>query len=198
MSSSRGSEGFCVCVSGVPGVGKTRLLHTHVTEREPRDRQITGSSIVKGIIAPASVRDLDTWPESRRNEVREASIRRLRRERRETTGRLLIDGHFTLRNRATRAVEPIFTPGDRSFFDALALVDAPIDQILAWRAGDPRDRGRESAEEILAHQVAERAEGQRLAREMGVPYLIITSVELSDRLDALTGFLDAHARLVAR
>ena len=194
---TRGPEGFSVCLSGVPGVGKTMLLHAHVTEREPRDRQITGSSVVKGIIAPASVRDLDTWPETKREEVREESIRRLRIQRRETAGRLLVDGHFTLRNRATGVIEPIFTPGDRAFFDAVALIEAPIEQVLAWRQGDTRDRGAETPEQITAHLDAERAEGERLAREMGVPYLIVTVISLPARLDALAAFLDEHAFLGA-
>ena len=194
---TRGSEGFSVCVSGVPGVGKTMLLQTHVTQRESRDRQITGSSVVKGIIAPASVRDLDTWPEEKRDEVREESIRRLRDQRRDTSGRLLVDGHFTLRNRATGVIEPIFTPGDRSFFDALALIEAPIEQVLAWRQGDTRDRGAETPEQILAHLAAERAEGERLAKEMRVPYLLVTDTSLTDRLDSLAEFLNQHASLGA-
>ena len=43
---------------GENGAGKTTLLRAHV-EREMRDMQVTGSSIVKAIIAPSSVHDLD-------------------------------------------------------------------------------------------------------------------------------------------
>jgi adenylate kinase len=171
------------------------LLQAHVREREARDRQITGSSVVKALIAPATVRDLDGWSEEQRAEVREASIRQLQAQRRETPGRLLVDGHFTLRNRISGGVGPIFTPGDCGFYDALALVDASAEQVIAWRLADGRDRGAEVLVQVEEHLAAERVEGARLAAAMGVPYLVVLAPALPERLRQLSVFLDEHAGL---
>jgi adenylate kinase len=176
-------------------VGKTSLLQAHVREQEPRDRQIAGSSVVKVIIAPATVQDFDRWPQERRVEAREQSIRRLQGQRREAEGRLLVDGHFTLRNRFTGDIASIFTPGDRGFYDALVLVEAPAEQVMAWRRADPRDRGAEPLLQVEEHLAAERAEGARLATAMGVPYLVISVLDLPERLSLLSAFLDEYASL---
>ncbi len=188
-------HGFSVCIGGVPGVGKTSLLEAHVRGHELRDRHLIGSSIVKAIIAPSSVRELDSWPAARRVAVREAAITKLRDVRRTTPGRLLVDGHFTLRNRTTRTVEPIFTPGDRAFYDALLLLDARAELVESWRSGDTRIREQESLAEIEEHLAAEREEAARLAASMGVPFLVLVVPTLSDRLRALSDFLDTHAQL---
>ena len=116
-------HGFAVCVGGISGVGKTTLLQQHVAG-EPRDQQVTGSSVIRQIIAPDGFEALDRWPPARREQVREESIARLVAMRAACPGRLLIDGHFTLRNRGTGALESVFTPGDRGFYQALVLVDA--------------------------------------------------------------------------
>jgi adenylate kinase len=191
----RAERGFCVCVGGIDGVGKTTLLQAHAREREPRDVQLTGSSIVRGLIAPATVEDFDRWTEARREEVRGAAIAALRTRRGEAVGRLLVDGHFTLRHRVSGRVEPIFTAEDRGFYDALLLVEAPAELVASWRRGDTRARRDESVAGIEEHLVAERMEGRRLASEMGVPFAVITSTVVSDRLRELASFLAAYAAL---
>jgi adenylate kinase len=192
---ARSANGFCACVGGIPGVGKTTLLSAHVREREPRDRAITGSSVIKELIAPATVGVFDVWPEARRAEVREGAVSKLRERRRETVGRLLVDGHFTLRSRISGSIEGIFTPGDRAFYDALVLVEAPAEHVLAWRLADLRNRDAEPLALVEEHLAAERAEGARLSAAMGVPYLVVTARELTARLDQLSVFLDEHASL---
>jgi adenylate kinase len=192
---ARPGDGFCACVGGIPGAGKTTLLGAHVREREPRDRAITGSSIIKALIAPATVGAFDAWPEARRTEVREAAISRLRERRRETPARLLVDGHFTLRSRITGSIDIVFTPGDCAFYDALVLVEAPAEQVMAWRRVDARDRGAEPLALVEEHLAAERAEGARLSAAMGVPYLVVSEPELPARLDRLSAFLGEHAAL---
>lgn len=189
------ARGFCVCVGGVDGVGKTTLLQAHAREHEPRDAQLTGSSIVRALIAPATVEDFDRWSEARRQEVRGAAIEALRARREEAAGRLLVDGHFTLRNRVTGRVEPIFTEQDRAFYDALVLVEASAEVVAAWRRDDTRARRQESVEGIEEHLAAERAEGHRLAAMMGVPFGVITSTSMEVRLRELADFLAAHAAL---
>lgn len=187
--------GFCVCIGGIDGVGKTTLLQAHTREREHRDVQLTGSSVVRSLIAPATFDDFDRWPEARRDAVREAAIEALRAKRSETSGRLLIDGHFTLRHRVTGRVEPIFTAADQAFYDALLLVEASAEVIAAWRRADARTRRDEPSEGIEEHLAAEREEGRRLASAMGVPFAVITSTSMDARLRELAAFLDAHAAL---
>lgn len=184
------SQGFCVCVSGVPGVGKTTLLVEHVNQNH-FDRQITGSSIIKALIAPATVDDFDKWPSSRREIIREASINSLKSIRKECPGRLVLDGHFTLRNRSSSIVEPVFTASDKLFFDALVLVELVPERILSMRNNDTRDRIYEDVETIAHHQVLERKVALELSCEMNVPLAIIDQCELGERLKALNTFLDA-------
>lgn len=194
MTSTHWLDGFAVCIGGVPGVGKTALLQAHV-QSETRDRQMTGSSIIKSIIAPASVRDLDSWPLERRERVREESINRLRSHKMQCPGRLLIDGHFTLRNRGSGKVEPIFTQEDKAFFNGLVLVQAPPVAVLSQRKADNRDRGAESEDDIAEHIELERNEGRRLADEMAVPFLELLDSDLSLRLRRLNDFLDTISPL---
>jgi adenylate kinase len=167
----------------------------HVREREPRDVQQTGSSVIREIIAPATFDDFDAWTEVHRAQVREQAIRRLDELRRLTAGRLLIDGHFVLRNRRTGTLEPVFTPGDCGFYDALALVDPPAAWVAHIRATDTRQRKEVPVEQIEVHLSAERYEANRLAAEMSVPLLVIRDVDLDARLRSLATFLDSIATL---
>ncbi|SEL19184.1 AAA family ATPase [Ectothiorhodospira marina] len=183
------TQGFCACVSGVPGVGKTTLLVEH-TARHPFDWQITGSSVIKSLIAPTTFTDFDTWPEWRREKIRESSILNLNGIRGECPGRLVLDGHFTLRNRVTGTIEPIFTPSDKSFFDALIFIEAEPCQILEWRARDARCRLGEEVTGIDQHQSLEKLVATQLAREMNVPLLVINETNLEARLGALSAFLN--------
>lgn len=188
---------FAICVGGVPGVGKTALLKAHV-QQESRDQQITGSSIVKKIISPSTVQDMDSWDVERRKTVREQSIQKLRMLQLEGVGRLLVDGHFTLRNRSSGLVESIFTREDRTFFQALILVDAIPEDVFLQRATDKRGRRLESVAEIAAHIKLERAEVRRLAKAMKVPLLELLDIEMSMRLKLLADFLNAIAPLKTR
>lgn len=188
------SKEFSICVGGVPGSGKTTLLRAHVA-RENRDMQVTGSSIVKAIIAPSSVHDLDGWSLDRRQAVREQSITELRKIRMRSAGRLLVDGHFTLRNRTTGLIESIFTPEDKAFFQALVLIHPSPESVVAQRRQDGRVRCTESIDDIAAHIDAELFAGRQLARDMGVPFLELIESALPQRLDAIAEFLDKFAPL---
>lgn len=191
MQKSRSERpgGFSLCVAGIPGVGKSRLIAEYIAAK-PNDQHVPGSGVVKGLIAPATVEDFDRWPEAKRTEIREAAIQKLRDMRAACPGRLLVDGHFILRNRVTSELEPVFTPGDRAFYDALVLIEAPAEQISRWREADSRRRRPESVEEIRIHQDAERMEAERIAQKMGVQLTIIDDPELTVRARALGRFLD--------
>lgn len=187
------SRKIAICVGGVPGAGKTTLLRAH-TELYARDMQITGSAIVKKIIAPFSVHDLDSWALEQRQSVREQSINELRKLLGQCIGRLLVDGHFTLRNRTSGLLEPIFTPEDKDFFHALVLLDSPSPElVIAQRKHDVRSRSTESVDDVAAHIEYERLEVRRLATEMGVPLLELSEPDQALRLKALAGFLSQVA-----
>jgi len=181
-------RGFAVCVGGISGVGKTTLLQRHVAD-DPRDQQVTGSSVIRQIIAPDGFEALDRWPSARREQVREESIARLVAMRAACPGRLLIDGHFTLRNRGTGALEPVFTPGDRGFYQALVLVDSAVAQVTAQRTRDETRRRSETDAEVEAHLEFERAWAHRLHDQMGVPLLVIADADIERRLTVLRSFL---------
>lgn len=188
------SAGFAICVAGIPGTGKTTLIQEHV-KRETLDRQVTGSSIVKEIIAPSGVQEMDEWPPERRETVREQAILSLHQLQSRCSGRLLVDGHFTLRNRSTGVLESIFTHGDQSFYKALVLLDIAPERVLTQRATDGRNRRPESLECIAAHIERERPEGRRIAELMGVPLLELAEADLTRRLNRLAEFLDEVAPL---
>jgi adenylate kinase len=190
-------KGFSVCVAGIPGVGKTRLLREHVA-RTRGDEHVTGSSVIKAVIAPATVEQLDRWSEEERLAVRGEAIDRLRAQRTSCHGRLLVDGHFTLRNRASGRLEVVFNEHDRAFYDALLLVEAPPADVVAWRLADTtRVRAAENPDTVALHMEAERLEAVRIAEEMGVPLCVIEDAGLEARLAALGAFLDAHAAVRA-
>lgn len=195
--SARTSRGFAVLVAGVPGVGKTTLLKDHVTNGEARDQAVVGSSVMNEVLAPKTVHDMAGMTDAEQAGVRTQAIRRLSETKRAAVGRLLVDGHFTLRNQNTGALDTTFTEAEAKFYDGLVVVEAPADLVVTWRAGDQRDRGRESASTISQHLVAERAEAVRLAGATGLPLLIIGSVSRADRLLALGKFLRLHAALEA-
>ena len=191
---SHNSKNVAICVAGVPGAGKTTLLRTHV-ELESRDMQVTGSSIVKAIIAPASVHELDGWSPELRQAVREQSIVKLRQLQQQCSGRMLIDGHFTLRNRVTGILEPIFTPEDKTFFQALVLINPRAESVLDQRKSDGRARRVELVGDIAAHIEFELQEARKLARDMKIPLLELVESALPQRLQALSEFLDRIAPL---
>lgn len=195
MTRRASREEFAVCVGGVPGVGKTSLLRRHVAEVETRDRAVSGSSILGAAIAPADFEEFDGWPEPQRVAAREEAVRRLEVERRTTLGRLLVDGHYTLRSRRDGQLAPVFTLADRRFYAALVLVEGTVAEVLAWRAGDPRSRGPEDPRSIREHLVAERSEALRLAREMEVPYLVVPADDQVRGVRILSEFLNRQAPL---
>jgi|GEM_PF-6724555 len=179
---------WAVGVFGVTGVGKSTLLDAHV-ERVPTDRHVGGSSVIKSIIAPHSVRDLDGWPPERQEEVRRESIRRLRAMRRDVPGRLLVAGHFSLRNRSTGELEPILTDEDHGFFDALVHLDSTAVVVLGQTSKDSRRRHAQSLEAIEEHLVYERTLAQATASLMGVPLLRISAPTIEARLRYLAAWL---------
>lgn len=187
-----GARKISICVGGVSGVGKTTLLREH-TRLYTQDMQVTGSAIVKAIIAPSTVHELDGWALERRQAVRERSIHELRKLLYQSDGRLLVDGHFTLRNRTTSLLEPIFTPEDKSFFQALVLITPDPEIVIVQRQNDQRDRTPESVDAIAEHMEFELCEGRRLAKEMDVPLLELVEPDLPSRLNSLAEFLDGVA-----
>jgi adenylate kinase len=182
--------GYCVCIGGIPGVGKTLLGQSYVRQYGAGDRSLSGSSVLKRLIAPSHVREFDGWAEERRIEVRERAAGYLAEERDRTPGRLLVDGHFTLRNRVTDVIEPVFTPADRTLYAGLALVDGTPEQVVLWRTRASARRAQEPRQSIAQHLAAEHAEGARLAHEMSVPFLVIDSGDLPEWIHQLREFLN--------
>jgi adenylate kinase len=181
--------GLSVCVGGIPDAGKTTLVRAYARSEGSRYRAVAGSDVLKDILSPLTVEDLDKWPVERRIQVREEAIMRLTRLRDGSPGRLLVDGHFTLRNRSTGVIEPVFTAADCGFFDALVLVEADGKRVHARRIADQGGRPVDPIARIEEHLSAERREAARLAERMGVPFLVVNSVRLSDQKRQLADFL---------
>lgn len=181
---------FALCFVGIPGVGKTTLARDHVS-RNPNDQHIVGSSVVKSIIAPATVEDFDRWTEAERTAVRGKAIDRLFEIKKECPGRLLLDGHFVLRNRDSGVLEIVFTEADRKFYDALVLCEVPVETIQEWREADAgRIRPWNSLDELREHQEMEKEVGHRIAAEMGVPILCLNTIHREERLRLFEEFIE--------
>lgn len=179
---------LAVGVFGVTGVGKSTLLDRHVGEF-PFDRHIGGSSVIKALIAPASVQDFDRWPEAEQTLIRRQAIAELRSIRDRTVGTLLVAGHFSLRNRASGDLEAVLTDEDHDFFDALVLLDGEPEAVLAQTAGDSRPRHGQAFAAVQEHLAFERALAGKTAQHMGVPMLSITEPSIAARLRELERFL---------
>lgn len=177
-----------VGVFGVTGVGKSTLLDRHV-EACPWDRHVGGSSVIKALIAPASVRDFDRWPQVEQTSIRRRAIVELRRMRDRTEGALLVAGHFSLRNRASGILEPVLTDEDHDFFDALVLLDGEPHRVLEQTAGDSRPRHGQALEAVREHLAFERALAASTVARMKVPMLTITAPSIAERLRDLAEFL---------
>ena len=176
-------------VGGVPGVGKSHLIQSFARCSANGDTALTGSSVIKSVIAPATLREFKDWPEAQQFEARFAAIAELRKMRDESAGSLIVDVHFTLRNAPSALPTCVFNAADRSFYDALVLVEAPSETIVAWRDSDTRRRDVETRNEVEEHLLAERAEFLRQAEMMGVPHLLIREASLDERLKAFGAFL---------
>lgn len=197
MNASISLGGVAVCVVGVPGIGKSTLLHSYAGARPEAARHVVGSSIVKAVIAPATVRDLDGYAPERQESVRAEAIRRLGGIRRGFPGALLVDGHITLRNRVSRSVELVFTQADERFYDALVLLHGDATVVHAQRGRDERVREAESIDAIALHIDVERELARQVAARTRVPYVEIDASELVDRESKLEAFVSTLQSKVA-
>ncbi len=186
---------LAVGVFGAPGVGKSTLLQDHVAAHGD-DRHIVGSSIIKQVLAPLSVRDMDAWPDDRQASARAEAIRRLEVERAATVGVLLVDGHFSLRSRTTGALSCVVTPEDRGFYGGLVLLDSSAHQVFEQMRADSRRRHGLSEALVAEHLERERTLAVEIAQQMEVPFTVITATSRADRRQLLGTFLDSIRGLV--
>jgi adenylate kinase len=186
----------CVCVGGVSGVGKTTLLRAYAAATDGIDEHVSASRIVQESIAPASFDEMDRLPESERVALRTLCAPLLRQRRDRVQGRLLVDNHFTHRNRTTGEIERILTEAELPLYDAFVVIQAPARELLRFRHGDDRARPTLTCQQIEELLSCEHTEALRLAQVANVPLLVIDAVALDDRLAALRDFLDRHFPLV--
>lgn len=182
-------SGHALGVFGVPGSGKSTLIQRHA-QGHPHDSGRVGSSFIKAVIAPASVRDMDKWPPARREAARFEAIRRLEEAKAACEGVLLVDGHFTLRNRGTGSLELAINDADKRFYDAIVLLDADVETILRHTGHDTRSRHGQTPDAVAEHLALERQIAQRTAREMGVTHFVIDDADLDARALALAEIVD--------
>ena len=178
-----------VGVFGVPGIGKTTLLKAHI-KAFPVDKYIDGSSVIKAIISPSFISELDTWSLQKQNEVRTESIYRLRKMKNTTKRALLVTGHFSLRNRSDKHLKSILTAADHSFFDVLVHLDGKATTILQQTLLNSRKRHDQSLRFVDEHLLYERILAEKTAKIMKVPFLRIVSEAHNERLHQLAKFLE--------
>lgn len=185
------ARGFAVLIAGVPGTGKTTTAIAVAAQR-PATRHVTGSSVLRSVISPATLAEFDGWAPELRDAARELAIARLVADRASQNGILLVDGHFSLRDRRTHQLHSVFTDADARFYDALVLLDPAAQSVADWRHADVRQRPPEDLSTINAHLEYERNEAMRIARRLQIPFLQIASISLDTRASRISTFLDEN------
>ena len=167
-----------IFVAGIHGVGKTYLCKKYVEHRDVT--HATASALIREELASPNwgvdklVGDIDG------NQI--ALIRAVERYR-SNQKRLLLDGHFVLKDK-----QQIFVPLDPRIFSLLgirgvALVEAPSDVIQRRLAS--RD-GSSSIMNIEAFLDSERNHATQVCTNLNVPLFILNSPsekEFSSRID---------------
>ena len=155
-----------VCLVGVRGVGKTTLVRS-VLPRLPGVDHIVGSAVLRELAGEAFVR-FDHLPAEVKDAYRRQAIIWMEARQASEGRTLLCDGHTSLLDESVGRVGAVFTEEDCRFFRELVLVEAPLDVILARRAGDANKRRSLDPAVIAAELEGERETAAHIASEWGL------------------------------
>ena len=155
-----------ICLVGVRGVGKTTLVRS-VLPQLPGVEHVVGSAVLREL-AGAEFDRFDHLSTERKQHFREEAIRWMERHQASVGRHILCDGHTSLLDESSGRVGEVFTELDCRFFRELILLDAPLDVVLARRAGDTRKRRSLDPAVVRAEIAGERESCQRIAEEWGM------------------------------
>ena len=155
-----------ICLVGVRGVGKTTLVRSVLPE-VPRVDHIVGSSVLR-LLAGEDFNRFDHLPPEVKDEYRRHAIAWMEDHQAREGKTILCDGHTSLLDESTGMVGAVFTERDCRFFQELVLVEAPLDVVLARRAGDASKRRSLDPAVVAAELLAERETAARIAVEWGM------------------------------
>lgn len=155
-----------ICLVGVRGVGKTTLVRS-VLPRLPGVDHVVGSAVLRELAGEAFAR-FDHLPPEVKDGYRRQAIAWMEARQAGERRTILCDGHTSLLDESTGRVGPVFTEEDCRFFRELVLVEAPVEVILARRAGD-RSKARSLDPAVVAAEIAgERETATRIAADWGL------------------------------
>lgn len=155
-----------ICLVGVRGVGKTTLVRS-VLPQVPLVDHIVGSSVLR-LLAGEKFNNFDHLPAEVKEEYRRQAIAWMEDHQAREGKTILCDGHTSLLDESTGLVGAVFTERDCRFFRELVLVEAPLEVILARRAGDGSKRRSLDPAVVAAELRAERETAERIAGEWGM------------------------------
>jgi adenylate kinase len=147
-------------------VGKTTLVRA-VLPRVPFVDHIVGSSVLR-LLAGEDFNRFDHLPSEVKDEFRRRAIGWMEDHQAREGKTVLCDGHTSLLDESTGKVGAVFTERDCRFFRELILVEAPLEVILARRAGDDSKRRSLDPAVVAAELHAERETAARIAGEWGM------------------------------
>lgn len=155
-----------ICLVGVRGVGKTTLVRS-VLPGLPQVEHVVGSSVLRELAGEAFAR-FDHLPPEVKDGYRRQAIAWMEAHQAREGRTLLCDGHTSLLDESTGRVGVVFTEDDCRFFRELVLVEAPLEVILARRAGDTTKRRSLDPAVVAAEIDLERESATRIAADWGL------------------------------
>ncbi len=155
-----------ICLVGVRGVGKSTLVRS-VIPQLPAVDHVVGSAVLRELAGEAFARFDHLHPEVK-DEYRRRAIAWMEQHQAREGKTILCDGHTALLDESTGRVGAVFTEDDCRFFRELILVEAPLEVVLAHRAGDTNKRRSLDPAVIAAEIQGERETAERIAHDWGL------------------------------
>ncbi|KAI1498708.1 uracil phosphoribosyltransferase-domain-containing protein [Biscogniauxia marginata] len=176
---------FVIGLYGIPGSGKSHLLHQ--LKREPDQEQFKfyeGSEV----IADLTFGGLDAFRKSTEQEklhIRQLAIACIRQECLDSGQVAVVAGHFMFWPEEQDIGQPVYTQADLDTYTHIIYLDVPAPDIWKQRQNDhDRDRPPVSVEHLEKWQMAERTELRRLCYENGILFSVVSSA-ISYKVPAL-------------
>ncbi|GAB7339737.1 hypothetical protein MBLNU457_6302t1 [Dothideomycetes sp. NU457] len=158
-------------IYGVPGSGKTFLLHKLKAELGETDYNFYEGSQVIDSLVPGGLDIFKQMPEFGKKHWREKAINMIRDTASKTRRTAIVTGHHMFFNQGDAAVDITMTNADHAVYTHIFYLDVPAQVVYQQRQSDPnRFRKRDDIQHITQHQRLERINLQSACLTNGIHY----------------------------